>query len=271
MFWVYVFFNFITALGGVALGLLISSLVADAKTAANIVPLVLIPQIILGGALIKYEEMNRNLDLIYTVHRWFSTHPNAEQDKDESKLQVPILCEFMPMRWSYEAIVVAQAKLNPLTSRQDRAQRAIDRLVAIPNRSPEQAARLDDLKDTLALLSGIEAGDANEVDRRLNRVDRVLAGAPIETQSLKTKHDEVVSAERLYVNQKISDLVSKAETEQADYRRAKPINVFFGPEKHLGRARISVLFVNTVVLAIFSLGTLGLLHSSLRRQLQTKA
>jgi hypothetical protein len=41
----------------------ISALVARRKTAANIVPLVLIPQIILGGALIKYEEMNRNLDL----------------------------------------------------------------------------------------------------------------------------------------------------------------------------------------------------------------
>jgi hypothetical protein len=50
-----------TAMGGVALGLVISSLVADPKTAANIVPLVLIPQIIMGGALIKYEDMNRNL------------------------------------------------------------------------------------------------------------------------------------------------------------------------------------------------------------------
>ena len=36
---------------------------ADAKTAANFVPLVLIPQLIFGGALIKYEEMNRDLDL----------------------------------------------------------------------------------------------------------------------------------------------------------------------------------------------------------------
>jgi hypothetical protein len=50
---------------------------ADAKTAANFVPLVLIPQLIFGGALIKYEEMNRNLDMIYTFHRWFSTHPEA--------------------------------------------------------------------------------------------------------------------------------------------------------------------------------------------------
>src|SRR5581483_7203624 len=75
LFFPHFFFNFITALGGVAVGLLISSLVADGKTAANIVPLILIPNIILGGALIKYEDMNRDLDLIYKMQRFFSTHP----------------------------------------------------------------------------------------------------------------------------------------------------------------------------------------------------
>src|SRR6184192_3981993 len=40
MFWIYLVIVFITAMGGVALGLVISSLVADPKTAANIVPLV---------------------------------------------------------------------------------------------------------------------------------------------------------------------------------------------------------------------------------------
>ena len=45
-------------------------------------------------------------------------------------MQVPLICEFIPMRWSYEALVVAQAKLNPLTSRQDKIQAQIDKLVA---------------------------------------------------------------------------------------------------------------------------------------------
>src|SRR2546429_9939393 len=81
---------FMTAIGGVALGLLISSLVADPKTAANIVPLVLIPQIFMGGALIKFEDMNRNLGLLYSLSHWFSEHPNADKNrKTESKLQVP--------------------------------------------------------------------------------------------------------------------------------------------------------------------------------------
>src|SRR5690242_16236227 len=88
MFWLDLGIMFMTAMSGVALGLLISSLVADPKTAANIVPLVLIPQIIMGGALIKYEDMNRNLALIYTFTRWFSEHPNKEQNKKmDSKLR----------------------------------------------------------------------------------------------------------------------------------------------------------------------------------------
>jgi hypothetical protein len=271
---------FLTAFTGIALGLLISSLVADAKTAANIVPLVLIPQIILGGALIKYEEMNRNLDFVYTINRWLSTHSNEEKGRTESKLQVPFLCEFMPMRWSYEAVVVSQAKLNPLTRRQEKVQDQIDRLVSTSLRTEEEASRLEDLKDTLAMLSGLESSSADEIDRRFHYVDRVLAGKPLETFELKSAKN-VVAAEALYVNQKISDLVSKAETEQSDYRRTdasgrrKPINVFFGPEKYLTlgiggktvQLECSVFVFNTLVLLGFSVGTLFLLHVSLRRQL----
>src|ERR1041384_4118475 len=129
MFWIDLGIMFMTAMSGVALGLLISSLVADPKTAANIVPLVLIPQIIMGGALIKYEDMNRNMALLYSLSHWFSEHPNRDKTvKTESKLQVPLVCQFIAMRWSYEEMIVAQAKLNPLTKRQDRAHDEIQRL-----------------------------------------------------------------------------------------------------------------------------------------------
>src|SRR5438093_1569995 len=157
MFWIYLGIVFMTAMGGVALGLVISSRVSDLKTAANIVPLVLIPQIIMGGALIKYEDMNRNLALVYTFSRWFSEHPNKEQNKKmDSKLQVPVICQFIAMRWSYEEMIVAQAKLNPITSRQDRAQREIDRIVAKHETNAETTVRLNDLKDTLAMISGLD-------------------------------------------------------------------------------------------------------------------
>lgn len=279
MFWSHFFFNFVTALGGVSLGLLISSIVGDGKTAANLVPIILIPNIILGGALIKYEDMNRDLNLIYRVQRWFSTHPDKEKDArhgQESDLQVPFICQFMPMRWSYEALVVAQAKLNPLTKRQETIQREIDALVDLPDRTPAQNARLDDLKDALAFLSGLQSSDAADVDSRLHKVDRVINGAPLDTSAIKS-HRGIVTADRLYVNQKITDLVSKAETEQSDYRRQtredqKPpyINVFFGPEKRFGSFTCSVLSFNTAVLLGFSMAALGLLHFALQRELRTR-
>ena len=75
--------------------------------------------------------MNQNLDFVYSVRRWFSENPEAGQPR--SDLQVPLICEFMPMRWSYEAIVFAQAKLNPLTSLQEKIQAQINSLARSPN------------------------------------------------------------------------------------------------------------------------------------------
>ena len=269
MFWPHFFFNFITALGGIAVGLFISSLVEDGKTAANVVPLILIPNIILGGALIKYEDMNRDLDFMYRVQRFFSTHPRVSQDPEDSEVQVPLICEFIPMRWSYEALVVAQGKLNPLTSRQDKIQAQIDWLVNLPDRSPAQDDRLEDLKDTLAYLSGLESSTVNDLEDRLRKIDKVINGAPLNPAGVRS-HAGPFTAERLFVNQKITDLVSKAETDQADYRRTEPVNVFFGPVKHIGSYECSVLLFNTAVLLGFTGICLGLLHLSLRRQLSTK-
>lgn len=271
MFFIYVGFMFLTAFTGISLGLLISSLVADAKTAANIVPLVLIPQIILGGALIKYEEMNKNLDFVYTIQRWLAQNPDAAENRRESELQVPLMCEFMPIRWSYEALVVAQGKLNPLALRQGRAQEQMQRLVGIPERSEAENERLFDVKETLALLSALESDSPQAVQKRLERVDKVLAGRELKREELRSKLGGV-TAERLYVNQKITDLVSKAEGEQMDYRRGKPgqepfITVFFGPQKVYFERHVSVFVINTLVLIGFAAISLGVLHWSLRRQL----
>jgi hypothetical protein len=279
MFWEYFFFMFITAASGTSLGLLISSLVADAKTAANFVPLVLIPQLIFGGALIKYEEMNRDLDVIYAFQRWLSRHPEmmASGMRDDAALRVPVISRFVATHYSYEALIVAQAKLNPLALRQERLQRQMDILVNKHQRTEAEGTRLEDLKDTLALLSGMEAASVREIERKLERVDAVIDGKPLDTGGLKSRPNGV-AAERLFTNQKISDLVSKAETEQNDYRRLEAINVFFSPEKHYDlhffgyhrMIRISVYLYSTVILVGSSLALLALLQFVLRRQLRTK-
>jgi hypothetical protein len=242
--------------------------VADPKTAANIVPLVLIPQIIMGGALIKYEDMNRNLALVYALTHWFHEHPNREEGKKmNSKLQVPFVCQFIAMRWSYEELVVAQAKLNPLTRRQDRANDQIQRLAPRVN-TPAERKRLDDLKDVLALLSGLEGKSASDVDRALGLVDPILDGKRSFDRAVFKDTTGGVTAEQIYVNQKVSDLISNAEMEQSDYRRGGKPNVFFGAEKRYLGMKINVFVFNTIVLVGSAVGLLGLLHWILRRQLE---
>ena len=274
---------FLTAFSGISLGLLVSSLVSEGKTAVNIIPVVLIPQIILGGALIKYEEMNRNLDFIYSIQKWFHYHPDSAMEP-RSDLQVPLICEFMPMRWSYEALVYAQAKLNPLTVRQSKIQRQINQIAAIKNPTERELDRLDDLKELLAILSGLEAPTIDDLHHRLSLVDEVIGGAaldrgliisPVASQEEETvtqskEHSSRITAEQLYTNQKIIDLVSKAEMEQADYRDKQHPNVFFGPVKYYYGITFDILTFNIGVLLLSTGAIFFMLYLVLCRQIDIR-
>lgn len=257
---------FLTSLSGLSIGLLISSLVSESKTAILLIPAVFIPQIILGGAFIKYEEMNKDLDLVYAFQRWFDRHPDSAM-QPESDLKVPLICEFNPMRWSYEAVVYAQARQNPLTSRQRKIQAELRALVAKEDQTPEDEETLDKLKDLLAIVSGLEAETPAEIDRRLKDVDRVLEGQPLETVRL-IGSEGGVTAEQLFINQKVVDLVSKAEIEQSDYRESRHINVFFGPVKEYFGIRAGLLTFNAAVLLSFSILLFFILYLTLKIQLR---
>ncbi|TSA31330.1 MAG: ABC transporter permease, partial [Verrucomicrobiaceae bacterium] len=257
---------FLTVGCGVAIGLVISALVAESKTGILIIPAVLIPQIILSGALIKYEEMNKNLDFVYSIQQWVNSHPGSAMPA-RSDLQVPLICEFMPTRWSYEALVFGQAKLNPLTRRQEVIQNQINRIVSEKNPTESQQNRLEDLKDTLAVLSGLEASDADTLDAQFKKIDAIIAGSPFDRSAFKGVGSGV-TAEQLYVNQKVTDLVSKAEMEQSDYRENRHLNVFFGPIKEYFGLRAGLLWFNTMVLIVSTLGLFFLLYLILRAQIR---
>ncbi|HKM58772.1 MAG TPA: ATP-binding cassette domain-containing protein [Chthoniobacterales bacterium] len=271
MFWPYLWFMGITAIAGIAGGLLISSLVNDAKTAANIVPLVLIPQIILGGALIKYEEMNRNLDFIYvlTRDRAAKEHHQADTHLKPHDVEVPLVCQLIPMRWSYEAMVVAQAKLNPFTRRQDILTEKIEQLAQKKVLSQAESDRLDDLKETLAILSGLVGANTAQVDSKLREVDRIISGAPLDRKKFDSGGD-TVTAEQLYQNQKITDMLTDAQMKQKDYT-SDVRNVFFGPEKYYFGQKLNIFVFNSYIINGFTLLFLLLLLFSLHRQLRSSA
>jgi ABC-type cobalamin/Fe3+-siderophores transport system ATPase subunit len=270
MFWVHLGLMFLTAVSSLALGLVVSSLVANAKSAANVVPLILIPQILMSGALLKFEDMNRNLGFVYSMTRWFTEHPTTEKGKKmDSKLKVPFVCQFISMRWSYEEMVVAQAKLNPLTRRMEHVNSEIQRL-APEAKSIETKLRLEELKEVLAVLSGLEGKKPDDVDRFLELTDDVIAGKkPFRREEFKDASGPV-TAEQLYINQKVSDLISNAEMEQNDYRRGGKPNVFFGAEKRYLGMKIGVFTFNTCVLIASTVALLALLLWILRRQLEVR-
>lgn len=73
------------------LGLNISSAFNSAVTVYIIIPLLLIPQMILSGAIFSFDKLNNSIS---------------------EKGKVPIIADFMASRWAYEAISVHQYKGN---------------------------------------------------------------------------------------------------------------------------------------------------------------
>jgi len=116
----------------------------------------------------------------------------------------------------------------------------------------------------------LEGRSGSDVDRYLKLLDPVIAGKQRFDRSLFKEAKGPVTADQLYVNQKVSDLISRAEMEQTDYRRGSKPNVFFGLQKRYFGIAIGVFTFDTAVLIVSTLVLLILLHFILRKQLEVR-
>ncbi|MCD8479130.1 MAG: ABC transporter permease [Candidatus Cloacimonetes bacterium] len=82
---------FLASITGVSIGLMCSAFIRENRAIINLLPLILIPQIIFGGAVIEFERMNRNLKL-------YEKHP------------IPEVVQIIPSRWLFEGLTTAYAK-----------------------------------------------------------------------------------------------------------------------------------------------------------------
>ncbi len=82
---------FSTACFGNLLGLNISAGMRTAVSIYILIPLILVPQLLLGGVMIKYDDLH-----------WSLTR----------KIYVPVIGDFMVTRWAYEAASVEQFRIN---------------------------------------------------------------------------------------------------------------------------------------------------------------
>jgi len=228
LFWMYA-----TTVQGVITGLLISSLVPNPKTALNCIPLILIPQIILGGALIKYEEMNRDVKVEEAFRRIVDRQ--AGPQGEPSHLSVPAICSLMPLRWSYEGMILCIARFNPVSRLQTDFDHAARVLAARPDLDPEGERRLRAIKDARPYLQGLEARSPLAVQAGLKHLEQTLRTGNLDRAFLASlaplRDCEVFRPQDLYVNQKIQDLYTRAEMERLDYRSGTAANVFFGARR----------------------------------------
>ena len=179
------------------------------------------------------------LDFVYSIRRWLDYGERddglpASPAADPSRLKVPTVCEFMPLRWSYEGLVIDQANHNPVSSAQARVNRVIDELKLIEQFTPDERRRFDAAKQALALISGLEAGSAVELQQTLDRIlDEVADGSfdPAHFPFGDDPEETLVSGDEIFVNQKVLGLVTKAEMERLDYRDEREQNVFFGTRR----------------------------------------
>ena len=221
------------ALCGTAMALTISSIVATERAALSSVPLLLVPQILLAGALVSFEEMNRGLF----------------QGADEARGQgaEPIPARIMPLRYAYEGMMVAQATENPFEKQRRKIQADIDplkqrindRLAGIESQkiTPRESERLNILTTALTRLmasEGLTAADSLDLSWSITHAGRrksleaLLAISPYPediTANTKPVRD-------YFVNNRTDLLVSKAEIDRVDYRKSQKRNVFLAERKY---------------------------------------
>lgn len=82
---------FSTACFGNMLGLNISAGMRTAVSIYILIPLILVPQLLLGGAMIKFDDLHKSIS---------------------KKIYVPLVGDIMATRWAYEALCVEQFKTN---------------------------------------------------------------------------------------------------------------------------------------------------------------
>ncbi|MFY0605430.1 MAG: ATP-binding cassette domain-containing protein [Cyclobacteriaceae bacterium] len=114
--WHYFAILFSTSCFANLIGLNISSALNSIITIYILIPFILVPQLLLGGAMIKFDELHSNI---------------AKQS------YVPVVGDIMASRWAYEALAVAQFKHNQFEKHffevdQDMSQASFQRSYLIP-------------------------------------------------------------------------------------------------------------------------------------------
>lgn len=211
----------LTALTGTGMALLVSAVVSTERAALTAVPLLLVPQMLLAGALVPFKEMNRGL------------FDNSKVERERGGVPVPAFV--MPLRYAFEGMLVAQATRNPFELERIRLQRKIENARDVAGEfSKEELERFEMVKEGLRRLLASGAMDIREARALVKRIKRMAEeGTPIEVSTMKVWPDEegAKPTYEFFVNERIDLLIREAETFRSDYRNETQRHVFLALEK----------------------------------------
>jgi ABC-type multidrug transport system ATPase subunit len=240
-----------TAICGTAIAMLISAIVKSERAALSSIPLMLVPQLLLAGALVPYGEMNRGLFV------------GGDRARDDGAEPVPAM--FMPLRYAFEGIVLAQATENPFEKERRRIQARIDQLKekTIPaDDSKEEnyltdaeAERISILTSGLTRLYAAEALDQEGAAELSHKIaDLSLFGSFEELEALNIylgEPDESEPVQSFFQNERAELLVRRSEMNRVDMHSDKDRSLFLAEWKFwFGEKRSSMFWCKSVLLSV---------------------
>ncbi len=220
MFFHHWFWMSFTAIVGTALAILISSMVKSERAALSAVPLLLVPQLLLAGALVQFKDMNRGL---------FQGGTEARKEGAE-----PFPARLMPLRYAYEGIIITQAKENWFTRTTDRlvskrdwlkkqvnpnnGDSVIDPQTGKPKLDEEQLERLKILNLAIQLADAAEAPDKQSAKTLINLIVKTgLNDSYKDLENLPIRDKETIyhSCQSYFKNTKLADATKLSNTIRA--------------------------------------------------------
>lgn len=273
MFWQHMGGMVLTAFIGISLSLMVSALVRSERTALNIVPLLLVPQILLAGALIRFEEMNEfspNLPdfLPPKMEQRLSNlrHRVAYQDETTHNITskpVPFIAEFCPLRYAFEMMFVLQTDGNLWEVESRRVNQQRERL--------KEQGSLDEIRfiQRAALLLNSTAGDVDEAEDILRWVRKAALSLDRDyldrlTYQLETREERADDqpVEFFFSNRKLTVIREGVKTARKDGRKNEHRGFFLAPrqarafgsiDQETDEGSVSTIWRNAVYLLIMGI------------------
>ncbi|MFT5633877.1 MAG: ABC-type multidrug transport system ATPase subunit [Rubritalea sp.] len=211
MFFYHWFWMSLTAIVGTAMALLISSIVNTERAALSAVPLLLVPQLLLAGALVQFEDMNRGL------------FQGGEKSREEGAEPFP--SKLMPLRYAFEGIIITQATKNwyfrnthILLSKRDWLKEQVDPDTGETNLTDEQLDRLAILTLAIQRADAAEAPDratAKTLTKKIVRLGLIGTMQELEDLSVRDENNVHPACQSYYKNEKLGNVTKITNSTRA--------------------------------------------------------